>query len=186
MTLVLITAIGLANDGRSIDGHRQTGTAYGGLDGDGTLDSDPGGSADVPVHPPIQPRPMPSVLAPDEGATPDRLLVPDEKGLTDVPPQPVQPARDAPAQGGDSVRAIICAQPWPCDQAIRVAQCESSLNPSAISPDGANFGLMQVNAVHRARVGGDLSRLLDAATNVAVAYAIYLDAGGWGPWSCKP
>lgn len=94
-----------------------------------------------------------------------------------LPPPPV--ALDIPA--------LICSVPWPCDQALLVVygptpRCrwgESGGDPDAVSPDGENLGLFQLNRVH----GGD--ELLDPATNVAVAYQLWLDQG-WAPWSCRP
>lgn len=100
-----------------------------------------------------------------------------------VPATPMP--RHVEALGAADIRALICAQPWPCEQAIRVAFCESSLSPAAVSPDGANFGLFQINRVHAGKVGGNLASLLDAATNIRVAVALWRDQG-WGPWSCKP
>lgn len=73
------------------------------------------------------------------------------------------------------------------DKAVRVARCESTLNPGAVSPDGANWGLMQVNVVHKglaARMGYSWGQMLQAGPNLAVARAVYDRAGGWGPWSC--
>lgn len=85
------------------------------------------------------------------------------------------------------VEAVICSVPWPCSEALSVAWCESRYIATAVSPDGANWGLLQVNLVHLWRVGGNAYALLDAETNVRVAYAIYQDAGySWRPWSCKP
>lgn len=73
------------------------------------------------------------------------------------------------------------------DTAVRVARCESGLDPAAVSPGGANWGLMQVNVVHKglaATMGYSWNQMLQAAPNLAVARAIYDRAGGWGPWSC--
>ncbi len=73
------------------------------------------------------------------------------------------------------------------DKAVRVARCESTLDPTAVSPDGANWGLMQVNVVHKAlaaRMGYSWAQMLQAGPNLAVARAVYDRAGGWGPWSC--
>jgi hypothetical protein len=84
------------------------------------------------------------------------------------------------------IPALICSYDWPCAEALAVAWCESRWQPDAVSNDGQNFGLFQINAVHQARVDGDLDRLLDAATNVSVAFSIWRANGGWGPWSCKP
>jgi soluble lytic murein transglycosylase-like protein len=88
---------------------------------------------------------------------------------------------------GATVEALICSYSWSCDEAVAVARCESGLRAGAVSPDGANYGLFQVNRVHAYRVGGNVYALLDAETNVATAFAIYRDAGySWSPWSCKP
>lgn len=62
---------------------------------------------------------------------------------------------------------------------MRVAQCESTMNPSAYA--AGNYGLFQVNGIHSALVGGDLSALYDPETNVRVAYSLY-ESRGWQPW----
>jgi len=58
--------------------------------------------------------------------------------------------------------------------------CESGGNPNAISPDGENIGLMQINLIH----GYSAEYLLVPENNVAVAYEIWLDQG-WLPWACR-
>lgn len=78
----------------------------------------------------------------------------------------------------------VFAFDWPHDEACAVSWCESSWLPWAYN--AGNYGLFQINAVHQARVRGDLNSLFDPAVNVRVAYAIWRDAGGWGPWACKP
>lgn len=88
--------------------------------------------------------------------------------------------------GVAGIEALVCAYSWPCAEALSLAWCESRYDAAAVSPDGANYGLFQVNVIHRGRVGGDVRALLDPVTNVRVAYEIYRDAGySWGPWSCK-
>jgi len=84
----------------------------------------------------------------------------------------------------DAIAALVCRQAWPCGEALAVMACESSGDPNAYN--AGNYGLMQINQVHAARVGGNLEALYDPETNLAVAYAIWLDHGGWGPWACKP
>lgn len=37
-------------------------------------------------------------------------------------------------------------------KATRVAQCESGLNPRAVSPGGGNHGLFQINNIHKSTV----------------------------------
>jgi len=87
-------------------------------------------------------------------------------------------------RGYTDIEAIICSYPWPCHEALAVAWCESRFDPQAIGGD--NYGLFQVNAVHAGRVRGDLRSLLEPHTNTRVAYAIYIDNAGWGPWACQP
>ena len=74
------------------------------------------------------------------------------------------------------------------DQAMRVADCESSLNPSAISSGGGNYGLFQINYVHQdnfqAVTGQPWSANLDPYANAAYAKYLY-DQSGWGPWACR-
>jgi hypothetical protein len=118
------------------------------------------------------------------------------RGLTDVPPQPVQPPAPAlplpspaPAPVG-AIRELICSYGWDCAEALGVvygnARCphgESTGNPNAFN--AGNYGLFQINAVHAAKVGGPLEWLFDPAVNVRVAYEIWSDQG-WGPWACRP
>lgn len=78
------------------------------------------------------------------------------------------------------------------NKAIAVAQCESGLNPGAVSPGGGNWGLFQVNTVHRPmveRMGYRWEQMKDAYVNARVARVIYDDSlqrtgNGWRPWSC--
>lgn len=103
----------------------------------------------------------------------------------------------------DEIAAVLDAQahPPPVEQtisdafgsdsssAVRVADCESSLDPGAVSPDGANYGLFQINRVHRAdfeAVTGQSwsSSVLTAYWNTMYAKHLY-DAEGWRPWACR-
>jgi soluble lytic murein transglycosylase-like protein len=72
-------------------------------------------------------------------------------------------------------------------QARAVAQCESSLNPNAISPGGGNYGLFQINRVNAGLVsslGYSWNQILDPYVNAAVAKAMF-DRQGWAPWACR-
>ena len=78
--------------------------------------------------------------------------------------------------------------------AIRVAQCESSLRPGATNSyrgaDGRRHvvrGLFQISDVHRGSYYPAVHerRLLTADYNIQVAHKIFRDQG-WTPWSCKP
>jgi hypothetical protein len=74
-------------------------------------------------------------------------------------------------------------------QATRVAQCESGLDPAAVSPGGGNWGLFQINLVHasqfQAVTGQPWSAVLDPYANSQYARWLYNQSGGWGPWSCR-
>lgn len=74
------------------------------------------------------------------------------------------------------------------DAAVRVARCESTLNPQAVSPDGRNFGLFQINRVHAADfadvTGHPWGDVLDPYLNTVYAKHLH-DEQGWRPWSCR-
>ena len=72
------------------------------------------------------------------------------------------------------------------DQAVRIAHCESTLRHDAVSPGGGNWGLFQINTVHRGRVeamGYTWDQMLLPLENARVAAAIWAEQG-WGPWTC--
>jgi hypothetical protein len=89
---------------------------------------------------------------------------------------------------GEVKRAI--REQFPSDaeynRAFNIAKCESNLNPKAVSPGGGNWGLFQINKVHRSRVeamGYSWDQILNPYVNADVARAIY-DSSGWRAWSC--
>jgi hypothetical protein len=73
--------------------------------------------------------------------------------------------------------------------ATRVATCESTMNPGAVSPGGGNHGLFQINNVHQssfsAVTGQPWSEVYSAEWNTKFAKWLY-DQQGWSPWACKP
>lgn len=72
------------------------------------------------------------------------------------------------------------------EKAIAVAQCESGLNPAAVSSRGANVGLFQINTVHKPMVqqmGYQWDQMTDPYVNAKVARELFNDRG-WAPWSC--
>lgn len=79
------------------------------------------------------------------------------------------------------IEQIICSQPWPCQKAIAVANCESRLNSRAYNASGPFYGLFQISSIHAGMVGGDPTRFYDPATNAHVAYELYR-SGGWRAW----
>jgi hypothetical protein len=72
-------------------------------------------------------------------------------------------------------------------QAVKVAECESGLRPTAVSPTN-DHGLFQINIVHQAdftRVTGQpWSAVYDQLYNSLYAKALY-DRQGWAPWTCR-
>jgi soluble lytic murein transglycosylase-like protein len=81
----------------------------------------------------------------------------------------------------ESYRSLVSQYAWNVETALRVMQAESGCNPNALSST-SDRGLMQINWVHSAKVGGNLDALYDPATNVAVAYQVY-QGDGWRAWS---
>ena len=75
------------------------------------------------------------------------------------------------------------------DAAVSVADCESSLNPNAVSSGGGNHGLFQINNVHAddfaSVTGRPWSDRYDARANTVFAKWMF-DRSGWGPWACSP
>lgn len=74
-------------------------------------------------------------------------------------------------------------------EATSVAQCESSLDPAAVSSGGGNHGLFQINTVHRDTfeevTGQPWSAVYNPYFNSLFAKWLY-DQQGWRPWGCKP
>lgn len=100
----------------------------------------------------------------------------------------VQRPAPAPAAYGE-VEALILAT-WPPSEgarAVRVARCESGLNPRATN--GSHWGVFQISKRwHQARaerMGYTWEQVAtQAGPNIAVAHALWLDQG-WRPWTCK-
>lgn len=92
---------------------------------------------------------------------------------------------------GSSRGAIQQYFPEQYDKAVRVVNCESGMNPDAVSPT-SDYGLFQINKVHRPmveRMGYSWSQIFDPYVNSRVARVIYDDAArrgnGWSPWTCR-
>ena len=72
--------------------------------------------------------------------------------------------------------------------ATSVAQCESGMNPAAVSATD-DHGLFQINRVHAGEfsqvTGKPWSSIYDAEWNTKFAKWLY-DQDGWAPWRCQP
>jgi hypothetical protein len=79
---------------------------------------------------------------------------------------------------------LVSRYRWPVAEALSVLSCESRGDPAAYR--AGNYGLFQINSIHAWRVGGKVASLFEPETNVRVAYDVWRDNAGWGPWACKP
>lgn len=122
----------------------------------------------------VPPEPAVAVAEPEPAPEPLAIAPPE--------PEPTPPPTPPPAPyippSSDAVIAAICSLPWPCDVMVRIAICESGLNPRAVNPAGY-YGLFQINYSFP---GWD-----DPLTNATVAYERkYLPAlaqgDGLTPW----
>jgi hypothetical protein len=119
----------------------------------------------------LPPEPVAYVAAEDVVAAPEPVIEPEPEPTVAPPP--------AFTGTTDEVIAAICSLPWPCEQMVRVAMCESGLWPLSHNPAGY-FGLFQINF--------EFDGWSDPWVNAQVAYELkYLPAlqgGGTGlePW----
>lgn len=77
----------------------------------------------------------------------------------------------------------LVAKYFPADQvdyALAIISCESSGNPSAVSPTN-DHGLFQIHN------GLDAygSQIYDPEFNISIAYNNYFKTRGWQPWYCR-
>ncbi len=112
-------------------------------------------------------------------------------GVPDPPPEPEPVVIETPEPtpppptaapyippSSDEVVAAICSLPWPCEQMVRIASCESGLHPRSVNPAGY-WGLFQISE----KIDG----WDDALTNATYSYnSKYLPAlargDGLTPW----
>jgi LysM repeat protein len=105
------------------------------------------------------------------------------------PPPTTAPMARASGESPEQVVALI-REIWPDDleeRAITIARRESSLRPGAYNGHCC-YGVFQIYwSSHRNWLANhgvtSSAQLLDARTNIKLAYEIYRRAGGWGPWS---
>lgn len=124
----------------------------------------------------LPPDPMAVVAAAVD--VPEAAAPPAVPQATPVPPTapPYIPS------SSDEVIAAICALPWPCETMVRIASCESGLNPRAMNPAGY-YGLFQIS--------NQIDGWDDPVVNANFAYTYkYLPAlahgDGLSPWPvCK-
>jgi hypothetical protein len=112
-----------------------------------------------------------SEVEPQEG----EVVSQDTGSLVKVP---VEPTR------GDIEGLIALYFGDEADNAIKIVECESSMNPLAVNNKNTNgsidCGLFQINSIH----GYDCEELKDVEFNVKIAKKLY-DKSGWQPWVCR-
>lgn len=73
------------------------------------------------------------------------------------------------------------------DQAVRVAMCESSLNPNAYNGILGAAGLFQIIPSTFASTSYAGQSVYDPVVNIKAAYEIFArDGYSWREWACKP
>ncbi len=87
------------------------------------------------------------------------------------------------ADVSSDLASLVCAYDWPCSEALSVAFCESRYLPWA--ENGRYKGLFQVGSDWAPVFGVTVEQLLDAETNIWVAYQLWRRSG-WQPWACSP
>jgi soluble lytic murein transglycosylase-like protein len=122
-----------------------------------------------------------------------RLLTPTPAAAQEAPDPAPEGAGPAAAQAVPDVPGLIAdaARRWGLDGArmLRVAWCESKLNPGATSRYG-HRGVYQFDGAtwrERAPLAGfspDFAEAYDARENVEVAAATFA-AGQWWRWTCR-
>lgn len=86
--------------------------------------------------------------------------------------------------GVEQWRYLFEQYPWPVEQAMAIADCESGGNPNAFGAAG-EIGIMQIYPNVWAGTYGPVETWYDPATNIAVAYNIWATVGDWRYWSCR-
>ena len=133
-----------------------------------------------------QPTPPPTTSKPTASTTKPK------QPSTTVPPTTAAPSTTAAPPKNTYSRAEveqIIRNVWPDDledEAVRIATRESNLTPTV--RNSCCFGLFQIHfTANRSSLVGwgitSASMLYDPQVNAYAAYAMYLRAGGWGPWA---
>ena len=132
-----------------------------------------------PAPAPARPRPTRPVAV----AAPSTTTAPARPATPSAPPAPTA-SNESPAEVEALIRSV-----WPADladRAVEIARRESRLRPGAYNGHCC-YGVFQIHwGAHRSWLDDHgvtrPEHLLDARTNITMAYRIYQRAGGWGPW----
>lgn len=144
--------------------------------GPSTVPSTPSTTVPRPVAGAPRPTPAPATAAAPAGTAP--------AAAPSTTVAAARPSTESPAEVEALIRSI-----WPADladRAVQIAQRESRLRPGAHNGHCC-WGIFQIHwSAHRRWLADhgitQAQQLLDARTNIGLAYVIYQRAGGWGPW----
>lgn len=101
------------------------------------------------------------------------IIIPNLESPSDTP-------SESPSIEPPTIREIVCSYDWNCEGALKVAFCESSLNPAA-TDGGYNEGLFQIAPKYHTRRLREGETLFQAEANTRIAYEIYSEQGR-EPW----
>ena len=109
-----------------------------------------------------------------------------KEGKNEKISQSINPDYELP-QFKIDVITIIGRYDWDVNTATAIFMAESGLNPTSVSKTNRNgtrdYGVAQINSIHKGKVSGDINQLLDPETNIRVAYEIYKGRGNFSAWS---
>lgn len=106
-----------------------------------------------------------------------------------TPPTPPEPLSAAPQDC-----SAVYGYDWDVRTAYAVCVAESQdiqhptgnarQNNAGLNRDGSvDYGLMQINSVHRDMVDGNLESLYNPVVNIRIAYSLSKGGTDWTPWS---
>lgn len=128
-------------------------------------------------------QPAPSTTEPQTTTT---APVTRRSTTTTTTPEPTPeetPIQEPASESGDVADMIRSV--FGTEKAVRVATCESGLDPANVN--GQYRGLFQLGNYHKQRaadMGYTWNQMFEAMPNIKVAYNLFLEQG-WGPWECK-
>ena len=111
-----------------------------------------------------------------------------------VPEPTVSASASSPSLRGGSIEALIYSYDWAGATALATFQCENGYTsygywrPSVVSFSG-DYGITQINAATwdwwlNQRGFNFWEEWMLPERNIAMAYAIYEESGGFWPWNC--
>jgi hypothetical protein len=140
-----------------------------------------------------QPAELPAPIPLPEPPKPVVIAQPAKVAAKPAAPKTASVAR--PNQGSIAKGILTCANTdnyyarRVCEEfgaqgnnALIIAYYESHYNNGALSPTN-DYGFFQINCPsHRAKVGGDCTKLYDFETNLRIAKQVYGGRGNWSAW----